>query len=175
MDTEFSQDIYEFIEKFVESTATAWMETGLVTANSYGVVLLAGEPGQDFREVQSFEFGASLGGAAHDTVWYRLNALGKAAVCKTTGLDSAEAVKLRPGVISRMEGAFPWGGAVVDHDYGLIVGTSGFKEDEDILFSKAILHFVVMMMDREGDAMLEEARTRGNQTSNAGADRFTRL
>jgi hypothetical protein len=71
-----------------------------------------------------------------------------------------------------LRGAFPWGGAVIDPAYGVIVGTSGFSEDEDIAFSRAVCSYVAMLLDREGTAAMMAARER-EHGEDAATARFT--
>ncbi len=164
------------IMKFIPATADAWMIDGLIKHNSYGVEILVFQtPGADFTNTTVLNAGETVQGMPHDTLWYRDNAKGKNLICLATGLDSLVAVRTYPGLVAQIEGAFPWGGAVIDACYGIIVGVSGFKEDEDILFARTILNRVIMLLDRDGEAVLADARTRGEQTGQAGADRFTRI
>ncbi len=164
------------LRNFITTTARVWMNLKLVKYNSFGVeVLIAQKPGSDFTNATVFNEGDNQSGTAHDTLWYRANAKGKNLICLTTGLDSYEAVRMYPGLVTQIDGAFPWGGAVIDTRYGIIVGVSGFKEDEDILFAKTILNRLVMLLDRDGNDVLIDARKRGEQAGQAGADRFTRI
>ena len=163
------------LRKFIDVTAKVWMGENLIKWNSYGVeILVAQEPGSDFSGASVHNFGETIPGTPHDTLWYRLNAKGKNLICLATGKDSYEAVHTSQGLVAQIEGAFPWGGAVINLEYGLIVGVSGFKEDEDILFARAICNRAVMLLDRGGEAVLTFARDRGEQAGEAGADRFTR-
>lgn len=163
------------LRKFIEVTAAAWMTGGLVKENSYGVeILVARTPGADFTNATVLNVGETNPGVPHDTLWYRANAKGKNLICLATGMDSHEAVRTWQGLVAQIEGAYPWGGAVIDTHYGLIVGVSGFKEDEDILFARTIRNRAVMLLDRDGEAVLAVARARGEQAGLAGADRFTR-
>lgn len=163
------------LRHFIAATASAWSGNELVKWNSYGVeILLATKPGSDFTNATVLNEGESRPNTAHDTMWYRANAKGKNLICLATGMDSYEVVRTYPGLVARIEGAFPWGGAVIDTRYGIIVGVSGFKEDEDILFARTILGRVVMLVDRAGNEVLIDARKRGEQAGQAGADRFTK-
>jgi hypothetical protein len=171
-----TQEQYEDIKEFIKSTEKAWRAAGLIKDNSFGVELLVAErPSSDFSNVDSFEFGRTRGGAEHDQAWYVENGHGKNLICLATGIDSHEAVRLWQGKVALIEGAYPWGGAVIDTEYGLIIGVSGFEEDEDILFARTIRNRLVMMMDRDGQHVLDDARQRGDQPGEAGADRFTRV
>ena len=169
-------DIEADLNAFIHLTVEAWMDGEAIKHNSWGtVVLVAPRPGSDFGCLTRHEFGYTHAEAAHPRSWYVDNADGKNIVCLGTGLDSHEAVRLWQGLVRQLEGAFPWGGAVIDTDYGLIIGTSGFKEDEDILVSRTVRNWIVMMLDREGEDVLTDARDRGEQPNEAGADRFTKL
>jgi hypothetical protein len=170
-----SDDIINDLERFTKSTALAWVEDGLVKPNSYGVVVVASEQPGNFDDTHSYRFGWTKTSAEHDMDWYIENALGKTLICQQSGKDSHEATRLWQGTLIGLEGAFAWGGAIIDIDYGLIIGTSGFKEDEDILFSRSVRNRCVMLLDREGKALLDDARQRGEQQGDAGANRFTRV
>lgn len=173
-------DILADLNAFIPLTATAWMDGDAIKLNSYGVVILVAPlPGSDFTNAVMHEFGESMPNATynepglpHNMEWYIENAQGKNLVSRHTGRDSHEAVRLYQGAVRYLRGAFPWGGAVIDTAYGLIVGTSGFKEDEDILVSRTVRNRIVMLLDREGDANLEAARDRGDKEGEDGADRF---
>jgi hypothetical protein len=170
-----SSDIIDSTHQYIVATAHALMEAGLIRRNSYGLeMLVASQPGGDFTGAAMHTFGCTKDVAEHGTPWYIDNAHGKNLICVATKMDSHEAVRLWQGLVRQIEGAFPWGGAVIDLHYGLIIGTSGFKEDEDILFSRAVRNFVVMHLDREGTGVLTDARDRGEQKGDAAADRFTR-
>lgn len=163
------------LRKFITETAQNWMSSELIKFNSFGVqVLIAQNPGNDFTDSTVCNFGEDFTGTPHDTLWYRENAKGKNLICLATGLDSLDAVRLYPGLVARIHRAFPWGGAVIDTRYGIIVGVSGFKEDEDILFARTILNRLIMLLDREGESVLTDARTRGEREGRPGTDRFTR-
>lgn len=170
-----SRDIIADLNAFIPLTAEAWMDGDAIKLNSYGVVILvAPQPGSDFTNAVPHEFGDSMPGKPHDMEWYIDNARGKNLVCKQVGKDSHEAVRLYQGAVRYLRGAFPWGGAVIDTAYGLIVGTSGFKEDEDILVSRTIRNRAVMLLDREGAAGLEDAHDRGSDGADDPSDRFIR-
>lgn len=173
--TRISTENSSELQRFISVTASVWKNTRLVKENSYGVeILVAQKPGSDFNEATVINAGETVSGMPHDTLWYRENAKGKNLICLATGLDSLDAVRLYPGLVAQIRRAFPWGGAVIDTRYGIIVGVSGFKEDEDILFARTILNRLIMLLDREGESVLTDARTRGEQAGEAGADRFTR-
>jgi hypothetical protein len=165
------------IRGFITVTASLWMQAGLIKANSFGVELITAlQPGGNFAVRASYEaFGLTDSKAEHPMEWYCDNAHGKNLICLVTQMDSHEAVRLWPGLVSQITGAYPWGGAVIDLAYGLIIGTSGFKEDEDLLFSRTIRNYVVMLLDRGGDDVITDARQRGAQRGTDGIDRFTRL
>lgn len=171
-----STAILEDLDTFVLENAKAWMASGRIKRNSFGVeILVAPLPGNDFGDAKRYYFGNTADDAIHDSAWYRENAGGKNDICLETGLDSLVAVRLYPGLIRQIDGAFPWGGAIIDAVYGLIIGTSGFKEDEDILFSQTIRNYLVMLLNREGEVAVASARERGEQTGAAGANRFISL
>jgi hypothetical protein len=157
--------ITDDLRGFIDATATAWMDpiNGFVKRNSYGIeILVAQRPGSDFNGAAVYNFGATIPDMPHNTVWYQENAHGKNLAALATGLDSHEAVRLYQGALWHVEeGVFPWGGAVIDKHYGICIGVSGFKEDEDILFARTIRNYLVMLLDREGEAILDEARERG--------------
>lgn len=172
----FTATMYDRLDFFIGVTADAWISEELVKPNSYGVELLVAErPGSDFTNTEKYLFGETRTGVEHHRGWYTDNAHGKNLICLETGMDSHEAVRLWQGLVAQIEGAFPWGGAIIDLHYGLIIGTSGFKEDEDLLFSRTVRNRVVMMLDRAGTVHLDDARSRGEQEGEAGADRFTRV
>lgn len=157
------------------TTATAWMSRGLIKTNSWGVVVLfAARPGSNFTIAERFTHKHDQAGAERDGSWYVDNADNKSLISKETGMDSHEAVRLYQGALAHLDGAFPWGGAVIDTAYGLIVATSGFKEDEDIFFSRTLRNRIVLQLDRLGDIVLGDARARGGQEGEAGADRWTK-
>lgn len=165
----FTKAITANLENFIWVTANAWMNAQLIKTNSYGVeILIDGYP--------ELVTGYTVSGSVHDEYWYQDNAHGKSLVCLNTGMDSHEAVRLHQGSLRNIDGAFPWGGAIIDH--GIIVGVSGFKEDEDILLARTILNRLVMLLNREGEAILAEARERGEHWSGGDPSvddyRFTR-
>ena len=158
-DTRLTKSVLADLVDFTKVTAEAWVDAQLVKENSYGVELLvAPNPGANFEGASNYNFANTLNGAEHDHQWYLANAHGKNLICLETGMDSHEAVRLWQGLVKQIRGAFPWGGAVIDPAYGLIVGTSGFKEDEDILFSRTIRNRLVMLLDREGDDVIDDTR-----------------
>lgn len=160
---------------FIPETAKGWMRGGLIKANSWKtVVLLASRPGSDFTDSERFDYGETMDGAEHGQGWYEDNVDGKNLICLETKMDSHEAIRLWPGLVAHLDGAFPWEGAIIDPVYGLIIGTSGFKGDEDLLFSRTVRNRIAMLLDRLGDTVLGDARVRGEQLGEAGADRFTR-
>ena len=167
-----TEEILQDLERFARKTAEVWQQAGLIKKNSFGVQLNLADAYGGFRSVASFHH--SDPEAEHDGRWYVENANGKNIVCELTRLDSHEGVRLYQGVLAGVDGVFPWGGAIIDLAYGLIIGTSGFKEDEDILFSRTLRNYLVMLLDRAGQASLDEARQRGEQKGEPGADRFTR-
>lgn len=174
--TRLSPAILTDLTAFIPDTANAWIEGGLIKPNSWGVEILTlpMEIGSSWSAGDHYIFSRTKPNTAHPGTWYVENAKGKNLISVVTGMDSHEAVRLYQGLVSRIVGAFPWGGAIIDPVYGLIIGTSGFKEDEDILFSRAIRNRIVMLMDREGDLFIMDARRRGEQEGEAEADRFTR-
>lgn len=166
------------LNDFIPDTAKAWIQGGRVKPNSWGVEVLAlpmslgsGWAGANYDR---YVFSRTKPEGTHPGTWYVENAGGKNKICIFTGIDSHEAVRLYQGLVGRIHGAFPWGGAIIDLVYGIIIGTSGFKEDEDILFSRTIRNRTVMQMDREGELVIMDARRRGDQEGEAAADRFTR-
>lgn len=171
-----SRKLESLLSEFVPATIESWIDAGLIKRNNYGVELrVAKAPGGNLAEADLYHYGFSVEGGNHDVEWYQKNAHGKILACLVTGRDSHEAVRLYQGVLANYEGIFPWGGAVIDQAYGIVVGTSGGKEDEDILVSRTIRNFLVMHLDRLGQAQLDDAHTRGEQEGEAGADRFTRI
>lgn len=172
-----TQVITTDLQRFIRATASAWMNPaeGLVKRNSFGVeILVARQPRSEFAEADVHHFGASHFDMPHNNIWYEDNAHGKNLVCLATGMDSHEAVRLYQGALRNVDGAFPWGGAIIDKAYGIIVGVSGFKEDEDILFARTIRNYLVMLMDREGQSVLDNARSGGEDDATDPSDRFTR-
>lgn len=169
------EERWEELELFIITTEEAWRNAGLIKKNSFGVeIIIATGSTRNFDTFVRFECGSSLDGATHDREWYIENAHGKNKICIATGLDSLTAVRLHPGATAHLEGAFPWGGAVIDAYYGIIVGTSGFREEEDVMFSKTVLEFIRILLDMLGQARLEEARSRARQAK-PGFNRFTEL
>lgn len=166
----------EMLKRFAGSIILTLQRSDLIKVNSWGVeVLLAERPGSDFSELFfRLKFGRSLPEGKHDEDWYIQNAHGKNLVCLHTGMDSHEAVRTWQGTID-IEGVFPWGGAVIDTHYGVCVGVSGFREDEDLMVARAIRNFIVMHLDRAGQAWLDDARARGADDAEDPADRFTRV
>lgn len=173
------EEALDSVGRFIAVTATSWMDNGLIKPNSYGVgIHLANQPGSNFMDALTYDFGESRDGGKHAKVWYMDNAEGKIRICLKSGMDSHEAIRVWQGTLLDLENAFPWGGAVIDTHYGLIVGVSGFEEDEDILFARTIRNWVVKRMDRIGQARLEAARQRGELWSDDGSVddyRFTRV
>jgi hypothetical protein len=162
------------LKSFIGSTAEAWKGDQHIKFNSYGVeVLVAKRPGPNFEGADVYTFGRTQPNAQHDRHWYVENAHGKSVICLETGTDSHEAVRVWQGLVAELDGAYPWGGAVIDLHYGLVVSTSGFEEDEDILFSRTVRNFIVMWMDRDGQRQLDAARARGELPIPEGIDRFT--
>jgi len=168
-----SEGVLESVAKMISVTAHAWIDAGLVERNSYGVeVVVAPRPGADFAGATRHCFDADVEGSERPGEWFVDNAAGKNRICEATGMDSHVAIRLVPGSISGLRGAFPWGGAVIDSARGVIVGTSGFHEDEDILFSLAVRHHVAMLLDRDGAGELMAARER-ELGADATTARFT--
>lgn len=167
----------EMLKQFTGSIILTLQRCDLIKVNSWGVeVLVAERPGaaSSFDELYlRVKFGRSLPEGKHDERWYIANAHGKNLVCLHTGMDSHEAVRTWQGTID-IEGAFPWGGAVIDTHYGVCIGVSGFREDEDLMVARAIRNFIVMHLDRAGQAWLDDARARGEDDAADPADRFTR-
>jgi hypothetical protein len=174
-----SDAIVNDLEAFIAQTAEYWMMANLIRCNSYGVEIYVAEcpNSTDFGDTDSagLLFGETLPNAKHGVDWYQENAHRKNLISAETGLDSHEAVRLWQGLLVQLEGGYPYGGAIIDVRYGLLIGTSGFEEDEDILFSRTIRHRIAMLMDREGSAALIDARRRGQREGELGADRFTQL
>lgn len=170
-----SAGILDDLQEFIRATATAWMKAGLIKTNSWGVeIIVARRPGSDFNNADIYTFGYTAVDAENDEHWYLTNASSKNVICRETGMDSHEAVAVWQGLLAQLAGAYPSPGAIIDLAYGLIVGTSGFEGDEDLLFSRTIRNWLVMRLDRLGEAVLQDARVRGDQDGEAGADRFTR-
>jgi len=165
------------IGEFIRGTAEAWIDQRFLKRNSFGVeIYVAERPNStDFGDLgqSGLLFGNTLAGAEHDIDWYQENAHRKNLISAETGMDSHEAVRLWPGLLVQLEGGYPYGGAVIDIPYGLLIGTSGFEEDEDLMFSRAIRNCIVMLMDREGNEQLIDARRRGQRAGELGAERFT--
>lgn len=159
------------LRHFIRTTAHAWREGGVVRDNSYGtIVQLRASIAYPHTYNSVLRVADTLLGAEHDGAWYLDNALGKALISAETGLDSHVAVRLHPGLVVNRGGLFPWGGAVIDSIYGIIVATSGFKEDEDQEFSRAVLERFKTLLNRQGVEQLAAAARRGSE---GGAERFT--
>jgi len=172
-----SPGIIQSLERFITTTVDAWMTAGTVTVASYAVEILATDTltGWAFDRGIGATFGATHPSAQHSKDVFIQSAHGKSVISMVTGLDSHEAIRLKPGLMAQLDGGFPWGGAIVDREYGLIVATSGFEaEDEDILVSRTVLSYLRRTIDRAGEAMIDAARRRGELGGEAGADRFTR-
>jgi hypothetical protein len=166
---------YEQVAAMVRAVLDAWRKAGLIKGNSYAVTIRVGlRPGGDLSRCDHYAIKDSVEGAEHDGDWYEENADSKGIICRETGMDSHEAVRLYPGLIAHLNGAYPYGGGVIDLLYSLLICTSGFEEDEDIMISYLVLDLVIMMLDRTGQAMADDADRRGDQPGPAGADRFTR-
>jgi hypothetical protein len=172
-ESRLSDSMLADLRRMISVTGQAWIDAGLVENNSYGVqVVLAARAGTDFEGASRHSFphdveGSELGGA-----WFVDNVAGKIRICEATGTDSHVAVRLHPGALVGLRGVFPWGGAIIDPAYGMIVGTSGFHEDEDILFSQTVRSHLAMLLDREGTAALMGARER-EHGEDAATARFT--
>ena len=172
-ESRLSEGVLASVAKMIAVTAKAWIDAGLVERNSYGVeVVVAPRPGADFAGATRHAFEGDIEGSERSGEWFVDNAAGKNRICEATGMDSHVAIRLAPGSVSGLRGAFPWGGAVIDSARGVIVGTSGFHEDEDILFSIAVSHHLAMLLDREGAAELMAARER-ERGADATTARFT--
>lgn len=177
MANHLSEIIWAKLTTFIQVTASAWMDAGLIKQNTYGVEVLVADD-DDFENAAPHMFGTEEypnPDPVKNIDWYRKNAHGKNLAAIAAGMDSHEAVRLWQGALSKIEGVFPWGGAVIDLHYGICVGVSGFAEDEDILFARTIRNYLVKLLDREGQTMLDDARERGQQEGDAAADRFTRV
>jgi hypothetical protein len=161
------------VGELIAVTGRAWIDAGLVARCSYGVVVVvAVAPGRDFAGAARHSFPHDVEGSELDGAWFIDNVSGKIRICEASGSDSHVAVRLHPGALVGLRGAFPWGGAIIDTNYGLIVGTSGFVEDEDIAFSQTVLSYLRLLLDREGTAALMAAREREHGPDAATA-RFT--
>jgi hypothetical protein len=172
-ESRLSDSVLADVSRMIAVTGRAWIDAGLVENNSYGViVIVAARPGTDFEGAARHSFEHDIDGSELDGAWFVDNAVGKSRICETTGMDSHVAIRLHPGSVVGLRGAFAWGGAIIDPAYGVIVGTSGFHEDEDILFSQTVRSHIAMLMDREGTATLMAAREREHGPDAATA-RFT--
>ena len=171
--TSLSEGTLADLARMIRVTGHAWIDAGLVQNNSYGVVVaLAAGPGGSFEGASRYSFPHDIEGSKLGGDWFVDNVAGKIRICEATGVDSHLAIRLHPGALVGLRGAFPWGGAIIDPAYGLIVGTSGFHEDEDIVFSRAVRSYLAMLLDREGTAALMAAREREHGPDAATA-RFT--
>ncbi len=172
-DSRLSDGVLSALSTMIAVTGRAWIDAGLVRNNSYGVVVVvAPGPGSDFEGASRHSFDHDVEGSELPGAWFVDNATGKSRICEATGLDSHVAIRLHPGTVVGLRGAFAWGGAIIDPAYGVIVGTSGWSEDEDILFSRAVRAHLAMLLDREGTAALMAAREREHGPDAATA-RFT--
>lgn len=172
-DSRLNQGALANLRRMITVTGRAWVDAGLVTKNSYGVVVtVARAPGANFEGASEHEFPEDVEGSPLPAAWFVENARGKSRICESTGLDSHVAIRLHPGSVIGLRGAFPWGGAVIDTAHGLIVGTSGLHEDEDILFSLLVRDYLTMLLDREGTDTLMAARER-ERGEDAATARFT--
>ncbi len=172
-ESRLSESVLADLRRMISVTGQAWIDAGLVRNSSFGVQLLVAErPGSDFEGASRHSFPHDVDGSELAGAWFVDNVAGKARICEATGMDSHVAIRINPGSVVGLRGAFPWGGAVIDPAYGLIVGTSGFSEDEDIAFSRAVGSYVAMLLDREGTAALMAARER-ERGEDAATARFT--
>ena len=172
-DSRLSDSALASLDRMISVTAQAWIDAGLVEHNSYGVlVVVAARPGTDFEGASRHSFPHDVEGSQLGGDWFIDNVAGKIRICETTGMDSHLAIRVHPGAVVGLRGAFAWGGAIIDPAYGLIVGTSGFHEDEDILFSRTVLAHLALALDREGTAALMAARER-EHGEDAATARFT--
>ena len=172
-DSRLSDAVLAGLDRMISVTAQAWIDAGLVERNSYGVqVVVAPRPGSDFEGASRHSFTHDVEGSQLAGDWFVDNVAGKIRICETTGMDSHLAIRVHPGSVVGLRGAFAWGGAIIDPAYGLIVGTSGFHEDEDMLFSRTVLAHLTMALDREGLAALTAARER-EHGEDAATARFT--
>jgi len=171
--TRLSESTLADLARMIRVTGRAWIDAGLVQNNSYGVVVvLAATPGASFEGASRHSFPHDIEGSTLGGDWFVDNVAGKIRICEATGSDSHLAIRLHPGALVGLRGAFPWGGAIIDPAYGMIVGTSGFHEDEDIVFSRAVRGYLAMLLDREGTTALMAAREREHGPDAATA-RFT--
>lgn len=171
------------IMTFGKTTLIAWVEAGLIKANSYGFSLfqVTEEPMATdfgFRKVDSFAYDHPRLGLeprdgeepiVNNGQWYVDNADGKFVICNAFGANSGDVINDAPGLVVGLEGAFPWPGGVIDIVTFLGVSTSGGTAPEDELFSSTVLNFAKVRIDARGTAALQDARDRGKTP-----DRFTR-
>ena len=173
--TRLTEEIAEDLGKFVHATADAWIAAGLIKPNSWGVeIQIAQQLGDNFDFADGIIFCDDHPKGKHRGDWYVDNGQKKNLVSLETGMDSLVAVRLHPGLIVGLKTGFPWGGAVIDTVYGILVGPSGFREDEDVNFARTIRDRVVMLLNRQGQAMLDDARNRGKDDAEDPSDRFIR-
>jgi hypothetical protein len=102
------------------------------------------------------------------------NAHGKNLCCLAANMDSHEAVAVWQGLLVEEEGIFPWPGGIIDLNYGLCFAFSGCKPEEDVKIAREMRNHYVMLLDRIGQAMLLDARKRGEDDAEDPSDRFTR-
>ncbi len=172
-ESRLSESVLADLRRMIAVTGQAWIDAGLVANNSYGVqVLVAAQAGSDFEGASRHSFPHDVEGSALGGAWFVDNVAGKIRICEATGVDSHVAIRLHPGAVVGLRGAFPWGGAVIDPARGVVVGTSGFHEDEDIAFSQTVRNYLAMLLDREGTAALMAARER-EHGEDAATARFT--
>lgn len=172
-DSRLSDSVLAGLRQMISVTGQAWIGAGLVASNSYGVeVVVAAGSGAGFEGASRHSFEHDVDGSERGGAWFVANAAGKNRICEATGTDSHVAIRLHPGSVIGLRGAYPWGGAVIDPARGVIVGTSGFHEDEDILFSRAVRDHLAMLLDREGAAVVSSARER-EHGDDAATARFT--
>ncbi len=172
-ESRLSDSVLSALDRLITVTGHAWMDAGLVVRHSYGVeIVVARHAGGRFDGAARHAFERDVAGSQLGGAWFVGNAAGKNRICETTGMDSHVAIRLHPGSVLGLSGAFPWGGAVIDAARGVIVGTSGWNEDEDILFSQMVRSHLAMLLDREGTALLMAAREREHGPDAASA-RFT--
>lgn len=185
--TRLSPSQVDDIFDFAKFTARAWRKYSFIEDSSWSFVMAVTRL-PDIRDwslsnLDVYEhYGYDLQGAAynepgkpHNAAWYRENAHGKKEICLGARMDSMEAVLLYPGIVRHLPRAFAWGGGVFEDQYCMIFTTSGFTEKQDILFSRTMRNYAVMIMDDEGDEVIADAHKRGKQLGEAAADRMTKL
>lgn len=167
---------WDLVERYIRSKGEAWIVDGIAEPNSFGLVAstFGRSPSGELLLEDTMVVDHNQVGGKHPPEWYVENAYGKREISRATGMDSLVAVRMNPGLVANVQDGFAWGGAVIDFTFGLIVAISGFKEDEDVQFAKDVLNFIIMLINRRGKAVIDDAHKRAKVDGVDQEDRMTR-